>query len=523
MPEQGRVLSLPFPASGVVRQPSVRDGADNAPGRFSPWAVNVCLEDSIDRRMRGGSRTGLTRLIAAGVVSDMLSVNTGSSSGTGETLYILGDGSAQLLADGSLSDDIVYLVNDSGDYLTDESGNLITLGTGTAPAASESAFLVAGQQHVLAITTSSVRTIDVKTGNIDVLTATSGAVPTGCTLGAVYRDRLCLTGEDNAIYMSRQGDYGDWDFGAHFEDEGRAVPFQLSLASEVGATPTALIPHKDRVMLAATSRSLWLISGDPTTGELRRISEHTGIIAKRAWCRVDDTVLFLAADGMYSVGVDGSGLQRLSEVIPEELRDIDLTETQVRLGYHHDRRAVHVYLITDGGGETHWTFEMRTGAFWPMRMDDWQRPTAVCQYAGNLVLAGGDGILRTVGGDDDDGEAIESHLLLGPMRLGSVDYLGMIRTLHGILAAGSGTVTWRIVTGDSAEEAADNGKAAIEAFQAGESYSSYVHSSGEWTAGRSLTSRPRTRAMWACLWLQSTGQWAFEGATAQIAPAGRWR
>ncbi|MCH8114651.1 MAG: DUF1501 domain-containing protein [Chloroflexi bacterium] len=40
-----------------------------------------------------------------------------------------------------------------------------------------------------------------------------------------------VAGADNAVYMSRQGDFADWDFGADVEDSGRAVAFQLGEAA----------------------------------------------------------------------------------------------------------------------------------------------------------------------------------------------------------------------------------------------------------------------------------------------------
>ena len=103
------------------------------------------------------------------------------------------------------------------------------------------------------------------------------------------------------------------------------------------------------------------------------------------------------------------------------------------------------------------------------------------------------------------------------------DRKGIINKLHGILAQGSGTVTWRLITEDTAEEAADNAKLAIEAFQAGNSYAAYVKTSDTWTAGRSLAQYPRVNGVWGCLWLQSTAKWSFEGATQEVKLSGRAR
>ena len=95
--------------------------------------------------------------------------------------------------------------------------------------------------------------------------------------------------------------------------------------------------------------------------------------------------------------------------------------------------------------------------------------------------------------------------------------------LHGILGTGSGTVTWRVVVGASAEEASDNAKLAIEAFQAGGDYSGYVKHTDTWSAGRSLAQYPRVSSLWCCIWLQSTDRWSFEGASMQLKLSGRYR
>jgi len=253
---------------------------------------------------------------------------------------------------------------------------------------------------------------------------------------------------------------------------------------------------------------------------------NIGIISNRAWCRIEDTICFLSDDGIYRMNGDGSELKPLSPgAVPDELLDVDTSTTTVSMGYERDRNAVHIYLRTAAGSDTHWVYEIEPQAFWPVRFErDNHSPLVMCQHDGELLLAGNDGYIRQVGGANDDGAAIESHVVIGPMRLGKPGYFGRWMKLHAMLAAGGGRVNWRIVTGDTAEEAADNVKLAIEAFQAGTSYSAYVQSSGNWPSGsRSIMAYPRTRGVWACLWLQSTDRWAFEGAVMETEVSGMWR
>ena len=523
-PPAVKTFNLRFPALGVVRSDSQeRDFSAVAYG--TPWACNVRLEDPIASRLRGGSRGGLTKLIASAAgtsIADIQPLQISSTTGTEEVLVVLVDGTIGVLSDGTLSFPVAALKDESGNYIVTEAGEHILLSTDDAP---NTTFLVTGQQHAYAISSSQIAKLDPKTGLVANLTVSAGTLPTGCTLGAIYRDRLCLAGYDNAIYLSRQGDFTDWNFGANASDSSRAIPFQLSEGSGVGDQCTALVPCDDSHLLAATSRSLWIIRGDPAAGGgLQNVSRHVGILGDRAWCMTDRQVVFLAEDGLYHVSRDGSDLLPLSEEkIPDELVGIDTTTTTVMLGYDHDTRAVHIYLTTAGGGDVHWLYEVEKGLFWPMMVQDDHAPVAVCEYGGNLLLAGTDGYIRYVGGSSDDGTAISSHVLIGPIRLGGPVEFGLIHALYGIIGAGSGDVTWRILVGDTSEAVADNGKAAVIAALAGNDFSQYVAAQGVWSAGRSKAAWPRARGCWGLLWLQGSAAWAFESAVVEVIPAGRWR
>lgn len=523
-----RTMELRFPALGVVRRMGLRTIGDGRAQAYpAPWAVNCRVYDNIDRRLRGGSRPGLTKYNATDfgtTIADIASVNTSTAaSGASPILVVLVDSTLKTIEGGTASTPVAYLTDESDNVITDESANRLYVGTGTPPS---SGFLVVGGQHAYAVTTSGITQMDPKSGDINTVVASAGTIPTNCTFGAVYRDRFCLSGEDNAIYMSRLGDYTDWDYGAHVDDSDRPVPFQLAIASEVGPLPTAMIPHKDASLLVASKRTLWEVSGNPGgDGTLRRVSENVGIISSGAWTRIEDSICFLSTDGIYRVQADGSGLEQLSEhKVPEELRDIDTSTTTISMGYEHDRRAVHVFLRTSGGSDTHWVYELQSEAWWPIRfaVND-HSPLAVTQHDGELILAGNDGYVRKIGGDDDDGTNIESHVVIGPLRLGQQNHFGRLLRLHGMIATGSGTVNWRVVTGDTAEDAADNAKTAIETFQSAGDYSSYVKASGAWTAGRADMAYPRTRAVWCCLWLQSTAKWSYEGCALETVQSGRWK
>lgn len=316
--------------------------------------------------------------------------------------------------------------------------------------------------------------------------ATPGASAPGASSNAdcLYRDRF-IRPVSQAIYASRQGAYTDWAMNADLSDASRPFVIQLSEAGELGGNVTALIPHKDAYMLAATSSSLWVVQGDPTAeGRLQNLSRDVGIVGPRAWCRDHlDRYYFLSAHGLYTVSASGDGVQGLSEdVIPQHLTGV--TDVNTVLEYDHSKRGVSIHIPT---ADVSWLFETERQSFWPFKVG----------YSG-------------------------SHIALGPLRLGDGNTYGRVIQLHGITAAGSVDVTWRVLVADTAEQVSANAKAAIESLVVAGTPAN-VHSSGVWTAGVNHRAYPRPRGKYMILLLSAVGSWGWEGASAVIEPSGSWR
>jgi hypothetical protein len=194
-------------------------------------------------------------------------------------------------------------------------------------------------------------------------------------------------------------------------------------------------------------------------------------------------VYFLSSSGLYSVGADGSGLKALSEnKLPEDLTSV--SDSACTLTYNHADRGVYIHKTTG----MDWFYDTERDGFWGF-----------------------------------DTSTTDSHVLIGPLRIGGPNQFGLVQTLHGVMAASSNTVTWRIVPGDTAEEACDNGKSAITADLAGSAFDEYVDAEGAWDAGRSNTAWPRVRAAWIVLWLSAASSWAYESMLLEAVPFGRHR
>ena len=302
----------------------------------------------------------------------------------------------------------------------------------------------------------------------------------------LYQDRV-LTFSGRAIKATRMGDHTDTTLSSDVSDIIRPALFQFAHAGEQGGTVVALVPHKDQFLVGFTATETWVQQGNPHSGSRHRVSDQVGIIGANAWCVAHDTVYFLSSAGLYSVQADGSGLKALSEdVLPDDLTGV--ADAACTLTYQHSDRGVYIHKTG-----TDWFYDTARGGFWPF-----------------------------------DTTETDSHILLGPFQLGearsptSRSY-GRVLNLHGNIATGSADVTWRIVTGDTAEEAADNGKAAITASLADASYATYVKAEGTWSAGRAHVRYPRTRAVWMVLWIHGTGAWAYETAILTAYISGAWR
>jgi hypothetical protein len=278
------------------------------------------------------------------------------------------------------------------------------------------------------------------------------------------------------------GDHTDTDLSSDVSDTFRPALFQLSEAGEVGEDVVALITHKDSYLLGFTSGETWIQTGDPYTGTRRCVSREVGIVGADAWCVNHDTVYFLSSHGLYSIGADGSGLKALSEdKVPEDLTGV--TDDSCTLTYQHSDRGVYIHKTG-----MDWLYDTEREGFWPF-----------------------------------DTSTSDSHVLIGPLRIGGPNQFGLIQTIHGVMASGSGTVVWRLVPGNTAEEAASNGKAAITASLAGSDYDEYYQGNGAWEAGRSHTGWPRVRCAWCCVWLHASSDWAFESVVLETTPFGRIR
>jgi hypothetical protein len=371
------------------------------------------------------------------------------------------------------------------------------------------------------------KVFDPKANTVEAHQASTGIVPAGCRLVALYRDRIVYAGSDllpHVWYMSRQGDPDDWDYSQ--EDSAAAVFAQNSTAGQLADPITALIPHGDECLIFGSYNSLWIMRGDPGYGgTLDALSRKIGIVGPHAWTRTpDDMCVFLSADGLYvmAAGCAGFPTSLSRERLPDELLSLDSERDVVTLEFDTLSRGIHLFVTrVDGSESSHWWFDWEHKSFWRVGLHSDHDPFAIHERtywddAPTVVLGCRDGGLRAFDRDlvvDDGNREIESYCLLGPFHLDREGFTeGMLSELQGSIARDSGPVEWEVLTGNSAEEC----------------YYADAHSTGEWIrAGLNNTARPRARGVSALVKVAAkTGslqRWALERVTAVIRSAGKRR
>jgi hypothetical protein len=368
--------------------------------------------------------------------------------------------------------------------------------------------------------------------------ASVGTVPTGCPCVCTFRDRLVLAGGADfpyGVFFSEQGDPTNWDYSA--TAESGAVSLGLSFAGAIGETVTAMWPHADNCLLLGCLNSLWMLIGDPKTGQLANLSTAIGIVDKHAFCTTPDGwFVFLSADGLYAIpaGCGNPIPQSISrQKLPLEMIGIDPRNIRVTMAYDIRWRGIFIFLsdldTTDtDAGDLHWFLDWETKSLWEVQfggaVGGGFDPVSVlarknfADTKSTLLLMSRDGYLRSIDEDydvDDEDETsakrFRSSCVFGPF--GDASLLNDSRwdELEVVLSADSASVDVEIFAGETAEEAA-------EAVQTGSP--SYTRRIG---TGRSPRMHPRVRGASLYLKLTADRRWAFEAASAVLAKAGRTR
>lgn len=317
---------------------------------------------------------------------------------------------------------------------------------------------------------------------------------------------------DHELFGSALGDAFNWDYFPAVTNVGQAF---LGSLTSMGMNPepiTSLVPISDDVLLVGCDRSIYRIRGNPVDGGRRDvISSITGMAYGRCWCIAPDGTLYFIGSrgGLYRMPMDGGLAVRISaDTIDDRLSDLNMQENLFTLVWD-DRLQMVIIFITpiataDDQTTIHYCVDPATNSFWEMTfVNPDHSPRAAILWDGPdpedrcILLGGQDGYIRRLDPDatDDDGEVIESSVLLGPV----TD--AMILELQATFAK-QGSVDWSIVEATTLEDATE----ALEDF------------SGTFTGGRNRSEWVRAHVSRGYLRLSSSEPWSLERLACKVAP-----
>ena len=494
-----RTVPLRFPVGGVTR----RHGYADQPQPPTPSALNVWPGERSTGRTRGGVRSGLS------------SLGSISADPYGWCDCVYNDGGAQRR---------VAVVHASGTS-TSAAGSSWTSVITTDPGTDFCSCAV--YLSTLYMARGGGTTLYQALSGTGAGTALSngggGTAPTNCGIIISALDRLWLAGDTsnpNNVYACRIGDPPDWDYAA--VDQGGAYAINGTNGVLNGAV-TSLIHHGDNCIIVGYRDAMDAIVGNPRAGGSKRtINQMHGPVSQTAWCKDEiNNTWFLSRAGLYKIASgcisDGSNIQSVSrERLPASLHGIDPGGgDRVSLGYDLENRGLHIYVDKATGTDEYWFYDTNDGGFWPMEFPTTMHlacilPPVMGATTSSLLAINSSGSVYQFSDTQttDNGTAIDSHLYLGPIPLGSPTEDGILQEVQAALASTSGNLAWSVYAGQSAEEA----------------YNDTPWFTGQnWTiAGLNHTQHPQVRGHACYLKLEdvSGSRWSFEEINCTVAKGG---
>lgn len=524
-----RTINIKFPDGGENRKASY---AQKTRPYSSYRCRNVMIEGSLEQRVRGGSRPGIAKYLAndfGTTITGIQQVTYIDNNGDLQRdIIVIADGSMNVVQGASVTTTKAYLAY-NGDRLTYNGDNLVFESTvaNTNPLGNSDAFQMVQHEGKLFIADSTCRKYNPKTGAVESLTNAPASQP----LVGTYQGRLVLFGEDHIIYMSKMGDFNNWNFGDDYRFVNRATAL-FAGKNVIGGTVNCGLNWNDKAFIVGTDDDLWGIYGNPrdeSNGKVENISHHVGILsADSAVITPNGVMVFLAREGIYmwQIGSNKEPEPLSDMVVPEKLKNVDTATNDIMMEYDQKNKGIYLFITPNSGAGEHWWIDMRNKTLWPITLaNNSHQPLAITSLPTgdytDVIFGCKDGYLRTFDNtvNDDDSEDIESDVFFGPFHMGKeYGYTGILKELEANFASNSAGVTWKVYTGETPEEVCDNAEADLDAGA-----TTNLYASGSWTANRNTITYPRARGAWMILWLSATSKWSYENIKTVTDKLGRIR
>lgn len=516
---RAKQISLEWPAGGVSEHGSYHkqwmDGQLQAP--TSVDALNVRSWDHTTGRMRGASRPGISKQVSTQLsgANDIQHIN--------HVAYSVAEGTSQ-----SLRSVVAVAVSQGTVKKFTSSGYTLATG-GTSVLSATSVFVDSSEMFGILYFVDGVNAKRwiASTNTVENWTTTNGSLPVNGVkrprLICTWRSRIVqagLEGDEHNWFMSKAGFPLNWDYAPAVSDETDAVAGNNSLAGMSPDSINTLISYSDDKLIFGCDHSIWQMTGDPASGgRIDNISMTTGMAFGRPWCRDPNGVLYFIGSrgGLFAMTPNQMPVRISDKTLEKRLADeIDLSTDKILLEWDDYSQHVLIFISPTSGATTdHYAFDVRNNALWPEKFTT-QAHNPICTHtldgdaaADRVILLGcQDGYIRKIdyAADDDDGVAISSWIMLGPIVQGRGDRF-RLDELRIDLGESSDNVNYDVFVGNTADIAE----------------SSTAFYSGTWTKTKQYSERRRAsgRAMYLQLINETLDKkWQFEQAAAVIKSVG---
>ena len=312
------------------------------------------------------------------------------------------------------------------------------------------------------------------TNSMQTWTPTAGSLPVD---GNLLRARLICTWQGRIVLAGLPGDPQNWFMSAIDNpldwDDAPATVLQTQAIfgsstnqAKMGDVITSLCPFSEDVLIAGCDSSIWQFTGNPAAGgRYDQLSDITGMAWGRPWTRDPEGVIwfFGSRGGLYRLAPNSKPERVSLTNVDERLSTLNMKSTIVRLAW--DDRLVGIWITLTSTDlqtdSTHYFWDARNNAFFPFSFGNGDHEPHVLHVfdgdaPGDRVVQLGcrDGYVRFFdpAADDDDGTAIDSYVLIGPIQ--SQDHVPLlINELSCRLSSASSNVTWSLHRADTPEEA----------------------------------------------------------------------
>jgi hypothetical protein len=505
-------VDLHFPYGGLntscpyERQPNVPTMDRYA--RTAPTALNVRGFEPLNLRMRGGSRFGLVKYIPQAVIADWIIQDLNCLVTVSDT-PVQPSNSGRVVNVVAVSQGSIYIAHPGDTVWTATTNN-----TGESPPLNFSGevFSAPNAQKLWYCDGINYVVCDPQALTVDLWTASqpNGPLPVDsenntARLIETWRGRTCLSGViglPQDIYCSAVDDPTNYDYGPLSFSPTQAVPLTLGSEGLIGDAVMTMIPYTDDVLIVGGANSIYMYQGDPLAGGQRDlVTSSIGMCWGRPWCMTPDgTIFFVSAKGAVFSFVPGQQPQRMSQAIEKLLLNIDTGLNSIRAVYEDRMQAIRIFItpLAAPGIATHFTYELRTNAWWTDQFASTNfDPIACTIFEGNTpgdrvpLIGSWDGYVRSLSPteQDDDGLAIASNVVIGPLNTKDFDTL-LAKDMQGVLGETSGQVSYQVFTGTTAEKALSSNPVASGTFGPGRNLTNFVRRSGHAIYVKLLSSNP---------------------------------